>query len=481
MNPLIFAFLCFFFTEVRSEIALLFNFRDGKFYSGDLEDIPLNDTINRRCAIENKYVAACPASSPLEHQFNRDVSLTKQSVFSRLILWRNEPPTESELDFCEKSYEPGMIYNSQRAEYEIGYEMYLFGNEIRFVGPRYNYHHCKMVNTKKPPYKVVDQTIFNDTSEFVIRYEDRPHIMFNFTNGYPTLGFYWINVLSIKSSKNNKHAKFRNYDDVNFVNVNEECKNYRPVDEKLYSQENQEKCLKDILVPSSSFKETSDLSCGQPYGCLTPSQIIPLWHFYLRTEKLASCSHLNLIPAWKSIADGNLRRVDLFVAAISKDYVSEVIFGVNGVLKMMAGLPGDWRKMYLSDTKGDRVVEIPKIIYRIIKFRALDTCNNHIAVIVIHNDPSGIRDTDRLCDKNDTLIHTWDKIINDDPKTGLTYVCPMTTDLEKKLDVNCCGINKLNLAEVPHEHSLHSGEWGLEDRQKFINSNFEKFLNESPK
>ncbi|XP_065219114.1 uncharacterized protein LOC135844720 [Planococcus citri] len=478
MNPLIFSIVCFFVTEVRSKKALLFSLAIDDYQAG-IEDVWHNNTASQYSR-KYKYIAACPASSPLEQQFNKDVSLTKQSVFSRLILWRNQSLTDSDLDFCEKSHEPAMIYNSLTGEYKIGYELYVFTNETiyQYSSTKNDYYYYRTVNTKKLPYEIEHQTIFNGTSEFVIRYEDDYDIMFNFTNGYPTLSFYWINILSIKCSKHNKHAKF---DDLyHLYNLNDECKNYRPGDE-LYSRKNQKKCLKDILVPSSSLKGNPDLSCGQPYGCLTQSQIIPLWYFASSSAKLASCSYSNVIPIWKSIAAGNLRRVDFFVAAIVKEIVDEVTFGVHGVLKMM--VPGGSRKMYLSDNKEDRVVEIPKIIYRIIRFVGFHTCSNHIAVIVIHNDPSGVRDTDRLCDKNDTLIHTWDKIINDDPKTGLTYICPMTADLEKKLDVNCCGIDKLNLAKVPHRMP-YSQEWycsEFEDQRKSINYNFKKFLKEYPK
>ncbi|XP_065218499.1 uncharacterized protein LOC135844275 [Planococcus citri] len=388
-------------------------------------------------------------TSPLEQQFNKhDVSLTKQSVFSRLILWRNQSLTESDIDFCENSYEPAMIYNSLTGEYEIGYELYFFRNETESLNTKNNdYHYYKTVNKEKHMYNIEDRTIFNGTSEFVIRYENYNHTLFNFTNGYPTLGFYWIHVLSMNCSKNNKHLAFKRYM-VTPENLKDECKNYQLADEELYSKKNQKKRLKDILVPSSLFKGNPDLSCGQPYGCLTPSQIVPLWYFDSSSARLASCSHLN---------------------------VDDVIFGVNGVLKMT--VPNGRRRMYLSDTKRDHVVEIPKIIYRIIKFEVLG--GNHFAVIVIHNDPSPLRDADRLCHKNDTFIRTWEKIINDDSKTGSTYVCPMTAVLAKKLNVDCCGMNKLNLAEVPcHKKQWSLEWWSCEDRAEIVNSSFERFLKE---
>ncbi|XP_065217324.1 uncharacterized protein LOC135843385 [Planococcus citri] len=476
MNPLIFFIICIFVTEVRSKKALLINSQ-----SWGIEDAWHDNTIRPAfCSISTryKYFAACPAYNILEQQFNKDVSLTKQSVFSRLNLWRTQSLTDSDLDFCEESYEPSLIYDSLTGEYKIGFELYFFRSEA--VCRNYDkdsYHYYKTVNTENDKYNIENQTIFNGTSEFVNRYEDDNHILFNVSNSR-ILAFYWINVLSIHCSKNNKHVilVFEKYGS-QVGNLSDECTNYRRADEELYSQENQKKCLKDILVPSFLLKVNPDLSCGQPYGCLTPSQIIPLWYFDSSSAKLASCSHLNAIPVWKSIADGNLRRVDLFVAVIIKtSSVNEVIFGVNGVLKMT--VPGGRRRMYLSDTKGDRVVEIPKIIYRIIKVEALGC--SHFAVIVIHNDPSAVRDADRLCNKNDTLIHSWEKIINDDSKTGLTYVCPMNTVLEKKFDLNCCSINKLNLAEFPSHYSWSEEWWFNDDREEIVNSSFERVLKEYP-
>ncbi|XP_065217394.1 uncharacterized protein LOC135843436 [Planococcus citri] len=476
MNSLIFSILCVFVTEVRSKQALLISIHPK--YWGNLEDVWYNNTASDPYSDENEYFAACPASSSLEQQFNNDVSLTKQSVFSRLILWRNQSLTHNDVDFCEKSYEPAMIYNSHTKAYKIGYELYFFRNEttIQYSRDDYHYSYYNRVNTKKFPHEIENKTIFNGTSEFVNRYEEGLQIIFNFANGYPTLGFHWINVLSIIYTKNNKHAILETHP-VKLENLKDECRNYRPVDEKLYSMKNQKKHLKDILVPSSSLKGNPDMSCGQPYGCLTPSQILPLWYFDSSSARLASCSYsLNEIPVWKCIADGNLRRVDLFIAAIiKKSSVDEVIFGVNGVLKMM--VPGGRRKMYLSDTKRDRVVKIPKIIYRIINFEAVNI--KHMAVIVIHNDPSGVRDTDKLCDKNDTLIRTWDTIINNDPKTGLTYICPMTTDLEKKLETNFYRINKLNLDDIPHDVDSANLFW--DDEEEIVNLSFERFLKEYPK
>ncbi|XP_065219401.1 uncharacterized protein LOC135844932 [Planococcus citri] len=278
---------------------------------------------------------------------------------------------------------------------------------------------------------------------------------------------HWMNGIPIRCSKTNKYMVFRQYP-VKIINLKDECRNYPFADEDLYSKENQEKCLKDILVHSSLFEGKPDLSCGQPYGCLTPSQILPLWYFDSSSARLASCSHINLIPVWKSIADGNLKAVDLLVATIiKKTDGSDVIFGVNGVLKMV--VPDGPRKMYLSDAKHDRVVEIPKIIYRLIKFEAWE--RKFIAVIVIHNDPSAVRDADRLCDKNDTLPG-WDKIINDDPKTGLTYVCRMTPKLEIKLSLNVYDTDDLNMAAVPREG--YSNEVYFDYKQGIINSIFER-------
>lgn len=67
-----------------------------------------------------------------------------------------------------------------------------------------------------------------------------------------------------------------------------------------------------------------------------------------------------------------------------------------------------------------QIISIPKIIYRVIEVKYFDLLYD--AVIIIHNDPRPVREKDRICNKSEE-ISGWEAIENDDPRTGLTYVC----------------------------------------------------------
>ncbi|XP_065222659.1 uncharacterized protein LOC135847150 isoform X2 [Planococcus citri] len=349
------------------------------------------------------------------------------------------------------------------------------------------YDNYKSVIRKKSKYEIKNQTIPVNASEFVTRYEDEKNVKFNFTDRSRTLVFFWIEVLSIKCSKHRKRTKIDySYELRSLLTkpLNDHCENYELSDDNVYSKENQKKCLKDILAPPDLFEGNPDLSCGQPYGCLSRSQIIPLWYFSSSSARLASCSHMNIIPVWKSIADGNLRRVDLYLVAAVRHMYGDVIFGVSGVLKMKTSTCSNvTRKMFLSTSKHNRVITIPRIIYRIFRIssRKEDYSDYYVAVIIIHNDPAADPETDKLC--TDTLSG-WDKIINNDTKTGLTYVCPMSSELNKKLgaydEITMGEIEPLNLDAVPYYQS-YTYPCEYEDEAEAVNSDFEDLLKQYPK
>ncbi|XP_065223149.1 uncharacterized protein LOC135847519 [Planococcus citri] len=374
-----------------------------------------------------------------------------------------------------------MLYDSKDDEYEIGYELYFEDGKINMTDKTYDNY--KSVIRKKSKYEIENQTITLNASGFVIKYEDEKNVKFNFTDGSRTLVFYWIEVLAIKCSKHRKRTKFTDLYDFSFNNVKDECENYGLSydDVYSYSKKNQKKCLKNILAPPALFEGNPDLSCGQPYGCLVRSQMIPLWYFVSSSAKLASCSHMNIIPVWKSIAEGNLRRVDLYLVATVRYLDGNVLFGVSGVLKMKTSTCTNvTRKIFLSTSEHNRVITIPRIIYRIFRIDTRldqDDTDDYAATIIIHNDPAADPETDKLC--TDTLSG-WDKITSNDTKTGLTYVCPMSFELNKKLgayaDITTRSIEPLNLDAVPYSRGF-SYPCEYEDAADIINSNFEYLLN----
>ncbi|XP_065216301.1 uncharacterized protein LOC135842667 [Planococcus citri] len=487
MNSIILYILCVSSVRVLSKKALLFSTK----ITVVLEDVCRKDGDR----ILFTYLAACPAFTHQERQFNQDVSLTQRSVFSRRIFAKNGSFKNIDTDFCEKSFKPAMLYDRCEKQYEIGYEVYYNDGEIPhewYSANRKDKYYClKSVNTKKPKHKIIEnRTIAITTSELVDRHEDNMNVKFNFKNGSRTLAFYWINVLSIKRCKNKKkvHLKDsymkRSSQDNELSNFQDKCENYQQNVDNVYLKKNQKNLLKDVLAPSSLFEGNPDLSCGQPYGCLTPSQIIPLWFFSKNSARLASCSHMNVIPVWKSIADNNLKKVDLFLVATYKcSNKCDVVFGTSGVLKMkISSFPNVTRKMYLSNAKRDRIVEIPRIIYRVVrvdlKWQYTDEFIYAYAAIILHNDPTAVPDTDRLCNKSDAPTG-WEKIFNDDPRTGLTYVCPMTEALNNKLgafdSVQKYETHPLNMNAVGYI-KFFEGDDSFIDEAEGINSYFEHLL-----
>lgn len=265
-------------------------------------------------------------------------------------------------------------------------------------------------------------------------------------------------------------------------------------------QKNQEIYLKDILVPSISQTNHKPVSCGQVYGCLVNSQIVPLQYFQTRAERYASCSYMNMIPVWKTIAEGQLRKVDAYVLAMdnvnhpynhihSYKYVVQLIhhlknfqpfrpytiYGVSGVLKMKKTTnPNEFQKIFLSDSTTQKIIPIPKIIYRIIDHHCFHPLNGpqgpynfkidrYAAAIIIHNDPSPISDEDRLCSR-ESALSSWHKITNEDSRTGVTYVCPVTVELNDMLgaydNMTSDTFRPLDLNTVPYSYLSHWGSNG---------------------
>lgn len=116
--------------------------------------------------------------------------------------------------------------------------------------------------------------------------------------------------------------------------------------------------------------------------------------------------------------------------------VRNLIFGANGVLtfKNESNIDPDQRqKMYVMQENVQRrqIIPIPKIIYRVIELK--HGSEWYDAVIVIHNDPNPVQDNDRLCKKSEE-VPGWQTIKNDDPKTGLTYVCHFDCTIKRVVD-----------------------------------------------
>ncbi|XP_065200531.1 uncharacterized protein LOC135831749 [Planococcus citri] len=411
--------------------------------------------------------SACPATTEREKKFNKEVSITGRSLFLQIVYRRNEAKENISLDICEKPPQPAMVYNSKQDTYEIGFEFYYEEGKIQLEEDKYHcYNAVEINNQSKSP------------SEFVSNRYDGNNTKFIFFDGSTTLVFHWISELSINSSGYNKLIEWEkeNIDAVE-KNILSKCQDYQlhgwdeinvkiqphskidELDSSVKSYEllhvSEERTYGEWYQESTNHKEQSQ-------GILTKSQIIPVWYFDTYSGRLASCTHMNVILVWKSIADGQLKKVDIFIAAVIgvlkwyDRFNQKVIFGVNGGYERRLNYKlNDERQQFL----------IPKIIYRVV--RGSWYYDQFDAVIVIHNEVDNVTDSERLC-SNDTMISGWDTIRNDDPRTGLTYVCQLTEELEEKLGIWRCfrynPVEPIRLDAIPYsEHPEWDYTFPIED------------------
>ncbi|XP_065200533.1 uncharacterized protein LOC135831751 isoform X2 [Planococcus citri] len=384
------------------------NLCDNKKYQAVLFDLTRNES-----------GSACPATTEREKKFNNEVSITGRSLFLQIVYRRNEAKENISLDICEKPPQPAMVYDSKQGTYEIGYEFYYEENKIQLEDDKY---HC---------YNSVNINNYSKSStDFVSRGQDgKNNTKFIFVDGSTTLVFHWISELSINSTGYNKHIKWKKDISVVKNNTLSKCQDYQ-LDE--WGETN-------ISLAMKTGEERS-------HEVLKKSQIIPLWYFDTYSSRLASCSLMNVILVWKNIVD-HLKKVDLFIAAaicvLEKEYSrldQTVTFGVSGEYELFN---------YTLDAKHQKI-HIAKIIYRLIQGSFYD--DTYTAAIIIHNEVGHILDKDRLCNSSMTLSG-WDAIKNDDPKVGLTYVCPLTEELKNKLSIGEYFTSPIQLDAIPYSEN----------------------------
>ncbi|XP_065216257.1 uncharacterized protein LOC135842637 isoform X1 [Planococcus citri] len=444
--------LCFqFIIGASTEKALVFKVEHNVL---DVSEDKLRDSSSHR-------LFACAAFTEKEKQFNEKNSFSGNGIFSR-------PSSEVKAalfngtamkDLCENPYQPAVVYDSMNDEYLIGYEVYdRTGGNLKICSFNSNiYGALQSVNPK-------NYTLSKKPEDYSIaaRYSDRRHTKFRFYDDHSELVFCWAPVLSIHTPAYDKkwiHLRYQRVDD-----TKGECNDYGSWDKELefiFSEQNQAENLKDIPSLLSLPGNSTEISCGQPFGCLEKYQIMPSWHFHSNSSKIASCVAMNIIPVWKSIANKQLKKVDRFIKFVAStfcrggghpsiyhEYEVELIFGVFDIMKSSYENSSDEpREIYLSNTERTRMMAIPEVIYRIIRVRFplgvvasdyssdLDKLEWHTtaATVIIHNNLNSGH-FQRLCGKENELSG-WDKITNEDARTGVTYVCPLTKELGERLGI----------------------------------------------
>lgn len=137
-----------------------------------------------------------------------------------------------------------------------------------------------------------------------------------------------------------------------------------------------------------------------------------------------------------------------------------MIFGVSGILKLPTKTNLNKQELYPSNTQTNQTIPIAKIIYRMLAFG--NASPTYSIAIIIHNDPNFISNEHRICQKDDEILG-WERITNADPKIGLTYVCPITKEVIRKLGAYdnidfVTSTLKLDLDSIPNFNKDHPKE-----------------------
>ncbi|XP_065215664.1 uncharacterized protein LOC135842237 [Planococcus citri] len=271
--------------------------------------------------------------------------------------------------------------------------------------------------------------------------------------------WFTLQPISINTVEYNEQFRWNGYPNIGVVRGNirsDECQDYGLDNQDINIQFHSHLNISEARASDECCKDKKN-ETEQSHGVLRKAQIIPLWYFDSDSDKRDSCMGTNVILVWKSIADEQLRNVDSFIASVIsclEDYDrtdQSVTFGVHDEYELVNHtLNAEYQQ-----------IPIPKIIYRVVRGSWLSS--TYAAVIIIHNEPAYVPDSDKLCD-DDEMLSGWYKITNDDPESGLTYVCQLTGELDSILSIGESWSSPLQLDAIPYsEHPEWDYTYPIED------------------
>ncbi|XP_065225239.1 uncharacterized protein LOC135849029 [Planococcus citri] len=397
-------------------------------------------------------VAACPASphSEQENIINKYASITGNGIFLQDV-YKNCQIEKMKIDICDKRPTPAIVWNKSMEGYEIGFELF-YDEEKKINLPCWDYDkYIRIIdgkpdrNQKLPPNNKEIQS-YNDNDSFSFQVKNKE-------NDNPKFVFYFIEVLVITEfnlARNRMIAFTKDAINDNYFEETRKisrCRNYyfggqkdeTPIDENLEILGYEEYATK--------FNEKSDKTEKVKHH-LEKTQIIPTHMFHTYWTRIATCTYLNTAFIWNTIANEQLKKVDLFLYAFYRIWPSEVniTFGVTGILK---GIRDKVMKGFESEHHLFKQYPVPEIIFRRVEYRLKDEI--YAAVIVIHNAVHYKLPPKRICIKN---LHGWEDISNIGAEIpGKTYVCRLTKKIYEKLGINVATLPKikdLRLDQLPH-------------------------------
>ncbi|XP_065225098.1 uncharacterized protein LOC135848930 [Planococcus citri] len=422
---------------VYSENALVYNWKYKK-----IDELKLDNETCQYC------ITACPPSSDLEEKFDQNDSVARMgsSLFLKKIYPDNVHRRDMEVDICNESFKPVMIWDTKEILHRIGYELYY--NEEQKQGSQFElkcdkHDEFRRIVDGKPhilrPFP---------TSQNVSMHKDKDNkntvfeIQLDGVN--QKLVFYWLPVLSIKSwiselivqSKYN-HRQITFEKDVINIYPQErmitECKDYNlgaDSQNVLQDQMNEEQSLKQIQeLPSPPTNKPTTICKQSEDDCMKMTQIMPMLFLNTTASKLATCTYLNLAYIWKSVANGQLKKIDRYLYGMHRiwhSYNMKISFGITGEMDLdIESISAYTPSINLSKVKTLQNFPNPLIIYRIVRYEL--ESNIYQTIVVIHNNPNLEASPRRVCSK-DEEVGGWGKIKNKLDEPGLTYACPVTND-----------------------------------------------------
>ncbi|XP_065223181.1 uncharacterized protein LOC135847545 [Planococcus citri] len=372
-------------------------------------------------------ITACSAVTKRQRLINVHASITGNAIFLRGY-YEDAFPGYKKIDPCDESLTPVMVWDSSTNLYKTGYELfYSEGGAVKLKCDKYK-------DFSKP--KITDDEAETSPARnpvLAIKTEDEEgNTKFETPETDAKLVFYWISVLSIRVSEQQRQINFEK-DHINNLDHAEKtmnlCKDYNLGDEAQN-------------VPSEKWqrhqaKEAKPLQ----FSDLEETQIMPMRYFHTFSARLSTCTFLNVAYVWKGVENEQLKKVDVFLRCMHQVYSPRIniIFGTEGTSKEVTAQ--SLKQINSPDNKILRKfpIPVPEIIYRIVEYLGTDGRTYNV-VIVIHNVLGSVTDEDRICPL-EFEVKGWDYVKVQPEKvhegynepSGLTYACGITEKVIKKL------------------------------------------------
>ncbi|XP_065222152.1 uncharacterized protein LOC135846798 [Planococcus citri] len=384
---------------------------------------------------------------------NEKIAIEGHGVFLKDV-YDEKTPTTRIGTVCETQLAPTLAWNKRMESYDIGYELFHGVGKTQLESWDY-FRYRKVIdgepdkNPRPIPHDDTVESIYNvddtiipiDNNLVKVSFKIKPY------DEHPsTVDYYWIDVLTITVNPNQRKIFFTR-DLINYY---------------IHRTITIDTCTVYYL---GNGKVANAQPSYQPVGdILQNTQIIPMRMFHTLASRLATCTYLNFAFMWKSVAEGILKHIDLFLYSLYRVFPEklDITFGALGDLQVD---PTE-RQRIAYENEQIREFPIPEKLYRLVEYDYTDEffTDGTIfqTIIIIHNNPASGQEAGRIC-RVEEEIKGWDDIKNTN-MPGLSYACPVTKQLAENLHVPrgvvlTDVLRPLNLKEFPTSRNRFSGRF----------------------